>query len=96
MRRTASFSTADNASTGTGYQWSGDCISTSSYLTSLNQAAGTSLTTIDGLVISSALINTNRLLPCFLSGSSRQPSVTIGGVAGVGTYAGLVPDSFAA
>ena len=87
-------STADNASAGSASTWSADCISLSSYLTSLNAYAGSSLTNTDGLVISSALINSNRLLPCFVSGSARQPTVTIGGVAGVVTYAGLVADSF--
>ena len=87
-------STADNASAGSGFTWSSDCISLSSYLTSLNTMAGTSLTVADGLVLSSALINSNRLLPCFESGSSIEPSVTIGGVAGTVTYAGLVADSF--
>lgn len=87
-------STADNASAGSAYTWSSDCISLSSYLTSLNTVAGTALTTADGLVLSSSLINTNRLLPCFISGSGVQPTVTIGGVAGVVTYAGLVADSF--
>ena len=89
-------SAADNASAGTssGAVWSTDCISLSSYLTSLNTMTGGSLTSAEGLVLSSSLINTNRLLPCFNSGSSVQPSVTVGGVAGTVTYAGLVADSF--
>ena len=87
-------STANNANAGSGLTWSSDCISLSSYLTSLNTMAGTSLTSAEGLVLVSSLINTNRLLPCFNSGSSLEPTVTIGGVAGTVTYAGLVADSF--
>jgi len=87
-------STADNASAGSGFTWSSDCITLASYLTSLNTAAGTSITSADGLVLRSSLVNTNRLLPCFVSGSGVQPTVTIGGVAGTVTYAGFVADSF--
>lgn len=85
-------STADNASAGTGFQWSGDCITLASYLTSLSNFAGTTVSSADGLVISSSLINSNRLLPCFVSGNA--PTVSVGGVAATVTYAGLVADSF--
>lgn len=84
-------STANNASAGSGYTWSSDCITTASYLTSLNNYAGSALTTLDGVIIASSLLNTNRLLPCFTS----APTVTVGGVAGTVTYAGWVPDSIA-
>lgn len=84
-------STANNASAGSGYTWSADCITTASYLTSLNNYAGTALTTLDGVIIASSLLNTNRLLPCFTS----APTVSVGGVAGTVTYAGWVPDSIA-
>lgn len=87
-------SSADNANAGSGYTWSADCISSSSYLTSLNNYAASSLTSLDGVIVSSALLNSNRLMPCFLS-SGTPPSVTIGGVAGTVTYAGWVADSVA-
>jgi len=87
-------SSADNANAGTAYTWSSDCVSQASYLTSLNNFAGTSLTTLDGVIVSSALLNTNRLMPCFLSGGT-PPTVTVGGVAGTVTYAGWVADSIA-
>ena len=86
-------STADNASAGTSFAWSADCISSSSYLDILNISTGSSVATMDGLIISSALLNSNRLVPCMASGSSRAPTVTVGGVAGVVTYAGWVPDN---
>ncbi|MBI2689163.1 MAG: putative Ig domain-containing protein [Acidobacteria bacterium] len=87
-------SSANNASAGSAFSWSADCVSTSSYLSSLNTFAGTSLTALDGVIISSSLLNSNRLAPCFLSGGT-PPTVTIGGVAGIVTYAGWVSDSVA-
>ena len=87
-------SIADNASTG-GSAWSGDCISPSSYLTSLNAQSGGSLTTVDGVILQSGLLSAGRLAPCILSNSANVPSVTIGGVAGTVSYAGWVADSMA-
>ena len=86
---------ADNATAGSGYVWGTDCISTTSYLTSLNALATSSLTSVDGTVILSSLLNTNRLVPCIATGSTNSPSVTIGGRAAVVSYAGFLPDSIA-
>jgi len=88
-------STADNASAGSSYAWHADCISVSSYLTSLNTAAGTSLTNVDGTVLQSSLFNSLRLPPCVRSNSANVPTVTVGGQAGTVVYAGFVPDSIA-
>ena len=87
-------STADNASSGSS-AWSGDCITPASYLTSLNAQTGGSLTSVDGVILQSGLLNTGRLAPCVLSNSANVPSVTIGGVAGTVSYAGWVADSMA-
>ncbi len=88
---------ADNASTGTSGNptWGTDCVSTASYLTSLNTAASTSLLSIDGSILQTVLLNTDRLVPCIASGSANSPSVTIGGRAATITYAGFVPDGIA-
>jgi len=85
---------ADNASVGTtgNPTWGTDCVSTSSFLTSLNAASSSSLTSIDGAILQSSLLNTDRLVPCIASGSSNSPTVTIGGRAATITYAGFVPD----
>lgn len=88
-------STADNASAGAGFTWSTDCVSTASFLTSLNSATSGSLASLDGNVIQSTLLNTNRLIPCIDTGSANVPSVSIGGVAGTVVYAGFVPDTIA-
>jgi hypothetical protein len=87
-----------NASAGAGYTWSTDCVTETSFRTSLNNFASSSLTTLDGVIINSALLNTNRLAPCFRSAadsSGTPPTVTIGNVAGTVTYAGWVADSVA-
>ena len=88
-------SIADNASAGSGYSWSADCVTVASYLASLNLSASSSVTVADGAVIQASLLNTNRLAPCIKSNSTNVPSVTVGGVAGVVTYAGWVADSIA-
>ncbi|MCU1328046.1 MAG: Ig family protein [Bryobacterales bacterium] len=87
-------STGDNATSGAA-AWSADCVSLASYLTSLNGSAGSALTNLDGTVVQSNLLNTNRLPPCVLSGSANVPSVSIGGVPATVLYAGFVPDSVA-
>jgi hypothetical protein len=86
---------ANNNATGTsgGAVWGTDCISTSSYLTSLNTSSGASVTAIDGAIVQSALLNSNRLVPCIASGSTNSPTVTIGGQSATITYAGFVPDA---
>ncbi len=88
---------ADNASVGTtgNPTWGTDCVSTSSFLTSLNAAASSSLLSIDGSIMQSALLNTDRLVPCIAAASGNSPSVTIGGRAATVTYAGFVPDGIA-
>jgi len=88
---------ADNASVGTtgNPTWGTDCVSTSSFLTSLNAAANSTLLSIDGSIMQSALLNTDRLVPCIATGSGNSPSVTIGGRAATITYAGFVPDGIA-
>ena len=88
-------STGNNVTAGTTGTYSDYCVSPQTYLDALNLTAGSALTVADGLVISSALLNTNWLVPCFLSASSAKPSVTIGGLAATVTYAGWVPDSLA-
>jgi uncharacterized protein (TIGR03437 family) len=87
-------STADNSTSGGG-AWSADCASTSSFLSSLNSAAQASLTTLDGVVIQSALLNTGRFVPCIKSSSANVPTVTIGGVSATVLYAGWVADTIA-
>jgi uncharacterized protein (TIGR03437 family) len=87
-------STADNANTGSS-AWSADCITTASYLTSLNALTGGSLTTVDGLIIQPSLLNTGRLSPCVKSSSADVPTVTVGGVPATVGYAGWVAGSIA-
>ncbi len=87
-------STASNASAGTSFAYSADCVSPASFLTSVNNSASSSLTSLDGVIVNSLLLNTSRLAPCFLTGGT-PPTVTVGGVAGVVSYAGWVPDSVA-
>lgn len=86
-------STANNANAGSSGAYSADCITVASYLTSLTNQSGVSVSLADGAVIQSSLLNTNRLAPCIVSGSA--PTVTIGGVAATVTYAGWVADSIA-
>jgi uncharacterized protein (TIGR03437 family) len=88
-------STADNGTAGTAFTWHTDCISMTSYLTSLNNADGTSLTNLDGTVVQSSLFNSNRLPPCIKTNSADVPTVTIGGQPGTVVYAGFVPDTVA-
>ena len=88
-------STADNANAGSGPTWASDCASPASFLTSLNAMAQSSLTTLDGVVIQSALLNTNRFVPCLLTNSADLPVVTVGGVSATVVYAGWVADTIA-
>jgi uncharacterized protein (TIGR03437 family) len=92
-------STADNTQIGAGAAWSADCISATapsiSYLAALNSQTSSALTSLEGTVIQSAIINANRLPPCLTSASKNKPVVTFGGVPGVVKYAGWVPDSIA-
>ncbi len=83
-------STADNASTGSSGV-PADCVSISSFLTSLNALSGGTATNLDGTVIQSVLLNTGRFAPCMAT--NNIPTVTIGGKAATVTYAGWVADS---
>jgi uncharacterized protein (TIGR03437 family) len=79
----------------TNNHWSGDCISTVSFLAALNAPLGNNTySSIDGAVIQSSLLNTLRLPPC-LGNNVTTPTVsaTVGGVNAVISYAGWVPDS---
>jgi Putative Ig domain len=81
------------------------CVSTSAFLSALNTAAGLSggsaLTTLDGTVIQSALLNSYTVSstdyfwapPCMATATTY--TATVGGVAANVTYAGWVADSIA-
>lgn len=86
-------STASNASTGTvsGAVSPTDCITVGSYLTSLSNASGVSVTSADGAVLQGSLFNTNRMAPCMVT----NPTATVGGVTASVTYAGWVTGSVA-
>jgi uncharacterized protein (TIGR03437 family) len=86
-------SQSDNAATGNSL-WPGDCVSSASYLASLNHLTSASATNVDGALISGGLLNTGRLAPC-LQSSASIPTVSIGGQAALVTYAGWVEDSLA-
>jgi uncharacterized protein (TIGR03437 family) len=68
------------------------CMTPAAYLTALNGAAGTSLTSLDGLVMQGSLLGTD-LAPCL----TTAPTVTLGGVPVTTTiqYAGWVANSVA-
>ena len=85
--------TADNAGAGTG-QWPVDCVTVGSYLSALNLQTSGSLTSVDGALIESGLLNNNRLPPCLRS-TAVIPTVTIGGQPATVTYAGWVADGVA-
>ena len=91
-------STQDNGSTGSGsfdQSIGADCIGavtgTGNYMAALQTDSSVSppLSTIDGTVIQSRLLNSKRFPPCLIA----PPTVKIGGVAGSVTYAGFVPDT---
>jgi hypothetical protein len=88
-------STAANTSGGTLTSIPGDCISTAStatgYLYSLNNANSAALTSIDGAVIQSSVIDPSRLPPCLVT----LPTATVGGQSATVVYAGWVKDSIA-
>jgi uncharacterized protein (TIGR03437 family) len=71
-----------------------DCIAATgsgSYEASLASASGATLSNIDGALIQTSLLATNRLPPCL----ATEPTVYIGGVAGTVTYAGFVSGAVA-
>ena len=77
------------------------CVSTANFLSALNTSAGSTLTTLDGTVIQSALLNTYTVSsntyywapPCMATATTYTASV--GGVNAPVTYAGWVADSVA-
>jgi hypothetical protein len=87
-------SAADNTANTPPAAWSTDCIGVDKYVASLIGATGVDPTTVDGLIIQSAMINTGRLVPC-LDSTAQLPEVWIGGVKASVTYAGWVADSIA-
>ena len=87
-------STAANSSGG-GLSWSADCVSIANFLASLNAAASSTLTSLDGSIIQSALLDPSRLPPCIQATSTIVPTATVGGVNAPVKYAGWVPDSVA-
>jgi Putative Ig domain len=78
-----------------------DCISTANYQSALAAASGLTLTSIDGAILQSSLIDPSRLPPCMATSSGTPttiPAITIGGVAVPANhikYAGFVAGSVA-
>lgn len=88
-------SNGDNTTAGTngGWVYPTDCVTMASYQTSLDTYEGISTSTsLDGAILQTAALNTNRQVPCF---GSSDMSVTIGGAAASVTYAGWTPTSVA-
>jgi len=83
-------SSSDNATAGKSL-WPNDCVSTTSFLTSLNRFTAASATAIDGALILASQLNTGRLAPCFKA-ATNTPTVTIGGQPATVIYAGWSPD----
>ena len=88
-------STGDNAVAGGSSAWSTDCVSIATFLNSLNAQTSGTYTSLDGTVIQSALLNTNRLVPCVATTSANLPTVTVGGISAPVIYAGWVADTVA-
>jgi uncharacterized protein (TIGR03437 family) len=93
-------STADNGSAGSdgpggnGLQWSSDCVSPATYLTSFNSAqTGNAISTLDGTLIIPSVLNTGRLIPCILS--TDNTTLSIGGQTLTPAYVGWVPGTIA-
>ncbi len=87
--------TASATNGGNGFKWSDDCIAPSGYTDALGALTGVALSTVDGLILQSSLLNTGRFVPC-LDKVDQLPVVKIGGVAAVSIdYAGWVADSIA-
>jgi uncharacterized protein (TIGR03437 family) len=70
------------------------CITPAAYLTALAQSTGNTLTTIDGTVLQSSLLNGD-FAPCLASNNPNLPTVTIGGIPATVTFAGMVADTIA-
>jgi uncharacterized protein (TIGR03437 family) len=88
-------STAHNTSGGNLATIPGDCITTDNtngYLAAVNSVNnGTALSSLDGAIIQSSLIDASRLAPCL----TTNPVVTVGGQPATVSYAGWVKDSIA-
>jgi uncharacterized protein (TIGR03437 family) len=84
---TPNSTSADTASTSAA-KFPGSCISLASYVTAEGLA---NPATVDGAVLLSTEIQTNKFPPCFTS----SPTVSIGGQTATVTYAGWVADSVA-
>lgn len=80
---------------GTGAGFTYTCMTSAAYLTAVNTAAGTSLTSDDGLVVQPALVTSGDIEPCLASGNTDLPTVTIGGVSAPVTFAGWVDGAVA-
>jgi len=79
----------------TGASWNAtNCITPAAYITALAASTGNTLTTIDGTVIQSSLLN-GEYAPCLLSTNTHLPTVTIGGIPATVTFAGMVADTIA-
>jgi hypothetical protein len=95
----------DSASQSNALSFPASCVSTANFLSALNAAAGLSgssaLTTLDGTVIQSALLNSYTVSstnyywapPCMATATTY--TATVGGVSAPVTYAGWVADSVA-
>lgn len=88
----------NNSGTGSG-SYPGNCLSISSYLTSLGNLTAAPATA-DGLIFQSSLFNPGFAAPCLSNASDPGPalaptSVTIGGLPGTVQYAGWVSDGIA-
>jgi uncharacterized protein (TIGR03437 family) len=82
-------------SDGTGSSWEATCIDLATYMSALNSATSSSLTTLDGDVILRSLLPSGKIAPCTKSSGALVPTVTIGGVPATVKYAGWVADSIA-
>jgi uncharacterized protein (TIGR03437 family) len=84
--------------TGASWNVSGspvNCITATAFETALSTASAVTVTSLDGAVMQSALLN-GLFAPCIAaSDTTILPSVTIGGVPAVVNYAGFVADTVA-
>jgi len=92
---------SNSASQSSVLSFPASCVSTSAFLSALNTAAGSTLATLDGTVIQSALLNSYTVSsvnyywvpPCMATATTY--TATVGGVNAPVTYAGWVADSVA-
>jgi uncharacterized protein (TIGR03437 family) len=94
---------ADSSGGHTPPQFPGDCISIANYETAVDAATGLTLSSIDGAILQSSLIDPSRLAPCMATASGGTPPITIPAVSIGGVtvpsanikYAGFVEGSVA-